>query len=108
MKIRRYKTFLEELSNSDMWNIIPASVKELHKLFQSNGKKLFVVGGAVRDFLNNDTPKDFDLCTDALPDEVLSILGNKFRTNLQGKFYIFYFFIFGMLFFSVLIYCFFS
>ena len=68
-----------------MWSIIPQSVKELHELFKSKGKKLYVVGGAVRDFLNNDKPKDFDLCTNALPDEVLEILGSKYRTNLQGK-----------------------
>ena len=68
-----------------MWSIIPQSVKELHELFKSKGKKLYVVGGAVRDFLNNDKPKDFDLCTNALPDEVLEILGTKYRTNLQGK-----------------------
>lgn len=68
-----------------MWSIIPQSVKELHKLFELNGKKLYVVGGAVRDFLSGDKPKDFDLATDALPDEVLSILGRKYRTNLQGK-----------------------
>jgi tRNA nucleotidyltransferase/poly(A) polymerase len=68
-----------------MWTIIPQSVKELHELFKSNGKKLYVVGGAVRDYLNSDKPKDFDLATDALPDEVLQILGDKYRTNLQGK-----------------------
>jgi tRNA nucleotidyltransferase/poly(A) polymerase len=68
-----------------MWDIIPESVKELQLLFKSKGKKLFVVGGAVRDFLTGDTPKDFDLATDALPDEVLEILGNKYKTNLQGK-----------------------
>jgi tRNA nucleotidyltransferase/poly(A) polymerase len=84
MKIKRYKQFLE--SNSDnMWDIIPESVKELQLLFKSKGKKLYVVGGAVRDFLTGDTPKDFDLSTDALPDEVLEILGNKYKTNLQGK-----------------------
>ena len=65
-----YKKFFESQKQSDMWNIIPDSVKELHKLFQSNNKKLFVVGGAVRDFLTGDKPKDFDLCTNALPDEV--------------------------------------
>jgi len=68
-----------------MWTIIPQSVKELYELFKSNGKKLYVVGGAVRDYLNSDKPKDFDLATDALPDEVLQILGDKYRTNLQGK-----------------------
>ena len=82
--ITKYKLFCESLKN-DMWSIIPQSVKELHELFKSKGKKLYVVGGAVRDFLNNDKPKDFDLCTDALPDEVLEILGTKYRTNLQGK-----------------------
>jgi tRNA nucleotidyltransferase/poly(A) polymerase len=68
-----------------MWDIIPQSVKELHELFQSAGKKLYLVGGSVRDFLTGDKPKDFDLATDALPDEVLEIVGKKFRTNLQGK-----------------------
>ncbi len=84
MKIKRYQQFLE--SNSDnMWSIIPDSVKELQLLFKSKGKKLYVVGGAVRDFLTGDTPKDFDLATDALPDEVLEIIGKDYRTNLQGK-----------------------
>lgn len=83
MKLKRYNQFLE--SKSDMWEIIPQSVKDLHTLFQSAGKKLYLVGGSVRDFLTGDKPKDFDLATDALPDEVLEIVGKKFRTNLQGK-----------------------
>jgi tRNA nucleotidyltransferase/poly(A) polymerase len=83
MKLKRYTQFLE--SKSDMWDIIPQSVKELHKLFQGKGKKLYLVGGSVRDFLTGDKPKDFDLATDALPDEVLEIVGKKFKTNLQGK-----------------------
>jgi tRNA nucleotidyltransferase/poly(A) polymerase len=83
MKLKRYTQFLE--SKSDMWDIIPQSVKELHELFQSAGKKLYLVGGSVRDFLTGDKPKDFDLATDALPDEVLEIVGDRFRTNLQGK-----------------------
>jgi len=82
--IKDYKLFCESIKR-DMWSIIPQSVKELHELFELNGKKLYVVGGAVRDFLSGDKPKDFDLATDALPDEVLSILGRKYRTNLQGK-----------------------
>ena len=81
--IKKYKMFLE--STKSMLDIIPQSVKDLHKLFAANGKKLYLVGGSVRDFLTGDKPKDFDLTTDALPDEVLEILGGKFRTNLQGK-----------------------
>jgi len=84
MRIKKYQQFLESQS-SDMWNIIPQSVKDLQLLFKSKGKKLYVVGGAVRDFLTGDKPKDFDLATDALPDEVLEIIGKDYRTNLQGK-----------------------
>ena len=84
MKIKRYKQFLESKSDN-MWDIIPQSVKDLQLLFKSKGKKLYVVGGAVRDFLTGDKPKDFDLATDALPDEVLEIIGKDYRTNLQGK-----------------------
>ena len=83
MKLKRYTQFLE--SKSDMWNIIPQSVKDLQLLFKSKGKKLYIVGGAVRDFLTGDKAKDFDLATDALPDEVLEIIGKDYRTNLQGK-----------------------
>jgi tRNA nucleotidyltransferase/poly(A) polymerase len=83
MLIKKFRMFYE--SKSDMASIIPKSVKVLHTLFKASGKKLYVVGGAVRDFLNNESPKDFDLCTDATPDEVLEILGKKYRTNLQGK-----------------------
>ena len=85
MKLKKYNQFLESNKSTDMWNVIPQSVKELHNLFQSKGKKLYLVGGSVRDFLTGDKPKDFDLATDALPDEVLEILGKSYRTNLQGK-----------------------
>ena len=83
MIIKKYQKFIES-NKSDMWYIIPESVKELHRLFQSSGKKLYVVGGAVRDFLNNEKPKDFDLATDANPDKVQSILKG-YRTQLQGE-----------------------
>ena len=84
--IKNYTKFLEALRNeNDMWNVIPQSVKDLHDLFSEQGKKLYLVGGSVRDFLTGDKPKDFDLATDALPDEVLEIIGDKYRTNLQGK-----------------------
>jgi tRNA nucleotidyltransferase/poly(A) polymerase len=81
--ITRYERFIE--SNKTMLDIIPQSVKDLHKLFAASGKKLYLVGGCVRDFLTGDKPKDFDLATDALPDEVLARVEGRYRTNLQGK-----------------------
>lgn len=84
MIIKKYKMFLE--SKSDMWSIIPQSVKDLNEIFKKSGKKLYLVGGSVRDFLTGDKPKDFDLATDALPDEVIKILqSHNYDFNLQGK-----------------------
>ncbi len=83
MIIKKFDAFLE--SKNDLWDIIPKSIKEISILFKENGKELYLVGGAVRDFLNNENPKDFDLCTNATPDEILNIVGNKYKTTEQGK-----------------------
>ena len=53
---------------------VPKDVKDLHMLFKKNKKELYIVGGAVRDALLGTTPKDFDLATDALPNEVVAII----------------------------------
>ena len=48
---------------------VPSDIKKIHKIFKKNGYKLYVVGGAVRDAILGKRPKDFDLATDAKPDE---------------------------------------
>jgi tRNA nucleotidyltransferase/poly(A) polymerase len=52
---------------------IPKDVMDVHTAFKKEGMKLYVVGGAVRDAILGKAPKDFDLATDAKPDEVLAI-----------------------------------
>lgn len=65
---------------------IPNDVKKIHKAFKKNGKKLYVVGGAVRDAILGKSPKDFDVATDAKPDEVEKIAkDNGIPTKLVGK-----------------------
>ena len=87
--IKYFKNFFRPINESknpiELWNMIPQSIKDIHLKFKESGKKLYLVGGSVRDFLTGDKPKDFDLATDALPDEVLEILGKNYKTNLQGK-----------------------
>jgi tRNA nucleotidyltransferase (CCA-adding enzyme) len=46
---------------------------KLRALFQAEGFDIRIVGGAVRDILCGQTPKDIDLCTDAFPDEAIAI-----------------------------------
>ena len=65
---------------------LPSDIKKIYKLFKKNGKQLYVVGGAVRDAILGKTPKDFDLATDAKPDEVLKIAKDGgFKTVEVGK-----------------------
>lgn len=40
------------------------------KVLQDEGFKAFIVGGAVRDLILSEKPKDFDIVTDALPEQV--------------------------------------
>lgn len=54
--------------------LIPNDIRVLSNLFKSNNHNLFLVGGAVRDVLLNKIPKDFDVATDANPDEIQKIL----------------------------------
>jgi poly(A) polymerase len=64
--------------------ISPNALKVLYRLKEA-GYQGFLVGGAVRDLLLGLRPKDFDVATDALPDEVrrlfrnCRLIGRRFR-----------------------------
>jgi tRNA nucleotidyltransferase (CCA-adding enzyme) len=51
---------------------IPGAEK-LNDAFSAAGFELRLVGGAVRDILLGETPKDFDFATDATPDEMRTV-----------------------------------
>ena len=74
------------LAESKLKLNIPSDIKKLYKLFKKNGKQLYVVGGAVRDAILGKSPKDFDLTTDAKPEEVEAIAKQgKFKSDIVGK-----------------------
>ncbi|HYI84391.1 MAG TPA: polynucleotide adenylyltransferase PcnB [Acetobacteraceae bacterium] len=56
-------------------NIDRNAVKVLYRL-HSAGYKAYMVGGSVRDLLLGRTPKDFDVGTDARPNEVRRLFSN--------------------------------
>jgi putative nucleotidyltransferase with HDIG domain len=49
-------------------------LKEIAAIFKNEGKQLYLVGGAVRDMLRGEKIHDWDLATDALPEEVTVII----------------------------------
>ena len=68
---------------------VPEELEEITKIMKSHGKICYVVGGAVRDHLFNmfhDMKKDindYDLATNALPEETRKILHNRTIGNLR-------------------------
>src|SRR6187549_2979231 len=86
-----------ELSDTSAAKIIAAKQHKINKSLisqaalktceglQKGGFEAFIVGGAVRDLLMNVKPKDFDIATNATPEEVYKvfrrsrIIGRRFR-----------------------------
>lgn len=65
-----------------MFNI-PKEVQYVMQQLNENKHQSYLVGGCVRDILLNKLPKDFDICTSALPDEVIKIFDKTIPTGLQ-------------------------
>ena len=59
---------------------LPSDLKKLALAFEQADAKLFVVGGAVRDALLGQTPKDFDVATELEPTEVIRLISRRFPT----------------------------
>lgn len=55
---------------------LPESVKKCIERLESAGYRGYVVGGCVRDAFLGLTPKDYDLCTDALPEKIGEIFSD--------------------------------
>ena len=53
---------------------LPENVSFILNKFKENGYSAYIVGGCVRDALLGKTPTDWDICTDALPNETINIL----------------------------------
>jgi poly(A) polymerase len=80
-KIIRYSDF-ESFDNTIS---LPSDIIEISNAYISAGKEIFLVGGAVRDFIQGLVPKDYDLVTNALPDESKNILKDFNVSDEQGK-----------------------
>ncbi len=64
---------------------ISSGARRTCEVLQQAGHRAYVVGGAVRDLIAGITPKDFDIATDATPDQVRAlfrrarIIGRRFQ-----------------------------
>jgi len=60
---------------------IPKEAKSIVKSLQKAGFEAYIVGGCVRDFLLGKEPKDWDVTTNAKPEEIQKVFPNSFYEN---------------------------
>lgn len=56
---------------------------EVCRILSAEGYQAFIVGGCVRDLLLGVTPKDWDITTDATPNEIIRLFPKTIPTGLQ-------------------------
>lgn len=62
-----------KLTSQKYYEILTPGMLKLAHTFEDQGFALRIVGGSVRDLLLDKKPKDIDLATDALPEQVIEI-----------------------------------
>jgi len=63
---------------------IPTEVTEVIQTLEKAGFKAYLVGGCVRDFFLGNKPKDWDVTTDATPDEIQKLFVKTVYENTFG------------------------
>lgn len=63
---------------------IPVQILDLIKQMESKGFEAYLVGGCVRDMLMGCAPKDWDLCTNADPEQIQVVFLESFYENSFG------------------------
>lgn len=61
--------------------VIPKEVKKILADLKDNGYEAYIVGGCVRDFLLGAEPKDWDVATNAKPEEIQKVFPDSFYEN---------------------------
>lgn len=85
-RIANYRVRFKDQTESYLKKNLPYDIRILSSLFENQGYKLYLVGGCIRDTFLRKKPKDYDLCTDLMPDKVEQLLKNQgYLCKLQGE-----------------------
>ncbi|MEK7558457.1 MAG: HD domain-containing protein [Patescibacteria group bacterium] len=63
---------------------IPKEILSITERLETSGFEAYVVGGCVRDMLHEKKPKDWDVTTNATPEQIQKIFENTFYENDYG------------------------
>ncbi|MDT4761396.1 CCA tRNA nucleotidyltransferase [Sphaerochaeta sp. PS] len=62
---------------------VPSAIRRFSSRFKEAGFSLYIVGGAIRDFLLGLESEDYDFTTDAEPNEVMALFGHVIPTGIE-------------------------
>lgn len=73
-----------EINIKEITNKIPREVRGVIAILQSAGHEAYIVGGCVRDLVMKSAPKDYDVTTNATPEEIIALFPKTFYENTYG------------------------
>ena len=68
----------------EMLNNIPEEIKKISDSLRAGGFEAYLVGGCVRDLIIGREPKDWDITTDATPEQIQAVFPDSFYENDYG------------------------
>jgi len=63
---------------------VPREVAQVAYVLEGAGHEAYLVGGCVRDLIQGNTPKDWDITTSAKPEEIIALFPKTFYENEYG------------------------
>lgn len=74
---------MKQLSLTELKNLIPSYITEVAETLQKGGFEAYLVGGSVRDVLLGREPQDYDVATNAYPEQITAIFPKSIPTGAQ-------------------------
>ena len=72
-----------QLSTDEFVKLIPGYILDIAERLQENGYHAYLVGGSIRDVLLGKVPDDFDIATNAYPEEVMKVFPKSIPTGAK-------------------------
>lgn len=82
MELKYDPLFIKKAATLDRSKINPKAI-EVCRMLQEKGFQAYLVGGCVRDLLMGVSPKDWDIATNAKPEQVKAVFPKTYDTGLQ-------------------------
>src|SRR3989344_9661788 len=70
----------------NVFNNVPKEVSRITSILNDAGFEAYLVGGCVRELLRDKKPKDWDITTNAKPEEILKVFEKTHKTFYENDY----------------------